>query len=137
MARCIREERNFRFHLCIAPLPIWLAARYFSFTSLHWAILLLAIFGVLAFEAMNSAIERAVGLPDARHDALAGYAKDMAAGAVLVFCIGAVGVGVALFWQPDRFLFLWQDLMSHPAYFVLLGAYVVLSACFVFRKTED
>ena len=61
----------------------------------------LCIGGVMALELVNSAVERAVDKPDVAHWRAAGSAKDMAAGAVLVFSAAAVVVGLCLFgdWE--------------------------------------
>lgn len=134
---CVRKERNFRFHLCVAALVIFAAARYYAFDALRWAVLFVTVFGVLALEAVNSAVERAVGLPDERHDALAGQAKDLAAGAVLLFCGGAVCVGAALFWQPTVFRTILADWAQHPVVPVLLAVYTAAAGVFVFKKREE
>ena len=134
---CIQKERNFRFHLCAAALVIFLAARYYDFNAVQWAVLFITVFGVLALEAVNSAVERAVGLPDEKHDALAGQAKDLAAGAVLLFCIGAVCVGSTLFWQPEVFRAIFSDWVRHPAVPVLLAVYAAAAFVFVFKKREE
>ncbi len=130
---CVRSERNFRFHLCAAGLVLWFAARYYAFSPVHWAVLLLTVAAVLALEALNSAIERAVDAAVAYADPLAGQAKDIAAGAVLLLCFGAVGVGVALFWQPavvSAILVGWVQNWHRP---VLLALYLAAGAVFVFR----
>ena len=132
---CVRQERNFRFHLCAAAAVIFFAARYYAFDAVRWAVLFLTVFGVLALEAVNSAVERAVGLPDEQHDALAGQAKDLAAGAVLLFCIGAVCVGAALFWKPEVFRAILADWSEHPLIPVLLAVYAAVSSVFVFKKS--
>ena len=137
IALCVQKERNFRFHLCAAVLLIFLAARYYSFDAVRWAVFFITVFGVLALEAVNSAVERAVGLPDERHDALAGQAKDIAAGAVLLFCMGAVCVGAALFWQPEVFRAILSDWLRHPAVPVLLAVYAAAAVVFVFKKREE
>lgn len=137
IALCVHEERNFRFHLCAAALVFFLAGRYYAFDALRWAVLFVTVFGVLALEAVNSAIERAVGLPDERHDALAGQAKDLAAGAVLLFCVGAVCVGAALLWQPEVFRVILKDWSRHPGIPVLLGIYAAAAGVFVFKKREE
>ena len=137
IALCVKKERNFRFHLCAAAAVIFLAARYYDFNAAHWAVLFITVFGVLALEAVNSAVERAVGLPDEKHDALAGQAKDLAAGAVLLFCIGAVCVGSTLFWQPEVFRAIFSDWVRHPAVPVLLAVYAAAAFVFVFKKREE
>ena len=137
IALCVKKERNFRFHLCAAAVVIFLAARYYDFNAAHWAVLFITVFGVLALEAVNSAVERAVELPDEKHDALAGQAKDLAAGAVLLYCIGAVCVGAVLFWQPEVFRAILSDWIRHPMVLLLLAVYVAAAIVFVFKKREE
>ena len=92
----IREERNFRFHLC-AALYAFVAAYWAQLPAVETALIALCVAAVLALELVNSAIERAVDKPDTTHWWTAGAAKDMAAGAVLVMAIGTVIVAVCLF----------------------------------------
>ena len=89
----IREERNFRFHLC-AALYAFVAAYWAQLPAVETALIALCVAAVLALELVNSAIERAVDKPDTTHWWSAGAAKDMAAGAVLVMAIGTVVVAV-------------------------------------------
>ena len=88
----IREERNFRFHLC-AALYAFVAAYWAQLPAVETALIALCVAAVLALELVNSAIERAVDKPDTTHWWSAGAAKDMAAGAVLVMAVGTVDRG--------------------------------------------
>ena len=74
----IREERNFRFHLC-AALYAFVAAYWAQLPAVETALIALCVAAVLALELVNSAIERAVDKPDTTHWWTAGAAKDMAA----------------------------------------------------------
>ena len=76
----IREERNFRFHLC-AAFYAFVAACWAEMPAVEVALIALCVAAVLALELVNSAIERAVDKPDTTHWWTAGAAKDMAAGA--------------------------------------------------------
>ena len=104
----LKEERNLRFHVCAAAYVL-LASLFYPFGVVEYALLALCIGGVLALELVNSAIERSVAAPDPAHWRTAGGAKDMAAGAVLVFSIASAAVGVGLFWQPDvlKYMLAW------------------------------
>ena len=55
----IREERNFRFHLC-AALYAFVAAYWAQLPAVETALIALCVAAVLALELVNSAIERAV-----------------------------------------------------------------------------
>ena len=57
----------------------------------------LAIGLVWTAEAMNTAIERVVDLCSSKHDILAGLAKDLAAGVVLLAALAAATVGLFVF----------------------------------------
>ncbi len=95
LAAGFARERSFRTHclfavlalvalLLLRPAPIW------------WALVTVVIALVLALELVNSALEAVIDLlhPD-QHPAIKA-AKDMAAGAVLVISIAALGVALAL-----------------------------------------
>lgn len=92
-----KEERNMRKHLVSAILAI-VAGLIFQVSAMEWLFLFLAIFLVIAFEIVNSAIENVVDLASDYHfSMLAKNAKDMAAGAVLVISGYAVLTGLIIF----------------------------------------
>ena len=90
------RESHFRIHLMAAVGVIFLAAST-GLAAIEWSVLLLCIALVMAFEAMNSALE---ALADALHPdehPMVGQAKDMAAAAVLVSAVIAVVVALLIF----------------------------------------
>lgn len=92
-----KEERNMRKHLVSAILAC-VAGLVFQISAIEWLFLLLAIFLVISFEIINSAIENVVDLASGYHfSMLAKNAKDMAAGAVLVISGYAVLTGLIIF----------------------------------------
>ncbi|RCW17723.1 UDP kinase [Streptococcus gallolyticus] len=92
-----KEERNMRKHMVSAILAI-IAGAVFRISAIEWLFLLLAIFLVITFEIINSAIENVVDLASNYHfSMLAKNAKDMAAGAVLVISGYAVLTGLIIF----------------------------------------
>ena len=131
IAAALREERNFRFHLCAAAYVLAFG-RFYPFGPTEWALLFLCIAGVMALELVNSALERAVDHPDAAHWQAAGAAKDMAAGAVLVFSIGAAAIGISLFWRQEVLMEIWRWLWDEPVRAALLAASLAAAALFVF-----
>lgn len=64
---------------------------------IEWSIVVLLIGGMLALEMMNAAIERVVDLVTLENHPLAKHAKDLAAGAVLVYAISSVVIGLIIF----------------------------------------
>ncbi|MDO4964106.1 MAG: diacylglycerol kinase family protein, partial [Streptococcus gallolyticus] len=91
-----KEERNMRKHMVSAILAS-IAGAVFRISAIEWLFLLLAIFLVITFEIINSAIENVVDLASNYHfSMLAKNAKDMAAGAVLVISGYAVLTGLII-----------------------------------------
>ena len=81
----------------LASLLVILAGWHFQVTMLEWALLALAIGGVWTAEALNTAVEWAVDLCSPGYHPLAGKAKDVAAGAVLLASLTAIAVGLLVF----------------------------------------
>lgn len=94
-----KTQRHLRFHI-LATVIVLLAAWWLRLAKWEWAILLLTIGSVLAAEVMNTAVEIVVDLVQPNFHPLAGMAKDVAAGAVLVTAIQAVAVGIVIFGPP-------------------------------------
>ncbi len=96
IVRALREEVSLRVMLgcfvCVIAAGILLGV-----TLLEWAVLMLCCGAVLALELLNTAIERAVDLASPGKCPLAGAAKDIAAGAVLVISLFAAAVGLIIF----------------------------------------
>lgn len=130
----IREERNFRFHLC-AAFYAFLAAFWAELAPVEAALVAVCVAAVLALELVNSAVERAVDKPDTTHWWTAGAAKDMAAGAVLVMALGAVIV--ALFLFVPHFGTLWANFTLRPTRPVLIALTLILFYKFIFRSSNS
>lgn len=131
----LQSERNMRVHTCVG-FYVLLFSLFYPFGAVEYAVLFLCIGGVIALELVNSAIEQAVEQPDPAHWRAAGSAKDMAAGAVLVFSIAAAAVGIALFWQPTVLLSIQRWFLSHPISLILLVGSVLLSIHFIFNTKK-
>ena len=92
----VKQERNMRFHVVSSIIVIFLSW-YFSITKMEWLFILFAIGGMFTLELLNSAIERVVDLTTSEIHPLAKQAKDMAAGAVFVYAILSIAVGLIIF----------------------------------------
>lgn len=90
------SEVNFRIHLLASVFVVALGA-YLQLSRMEWIIILLLIGGILALELMNTAIERVVDLVTDQYKPLAKMAKDAGAGAVFVYSIVAVIIGMIIF----------------------------------------
>ncbi|WP_251555022.1 diacylglycerol kinase family protein [Neobacillus muris] len=91
------QERNMRFHICSGIAAV-LLAYFFSITKTEWLVILIAIGGMFALELMNSAVERVVDMVTSEFHPLAKQAKDLAAGAVLVYALFCALIGIIIFW---------------------------------------
>lgn len=128
---CIRHERNFRIHLVTAAYVIGVATA-FALTRLEWAVLLLAIGFVITSEALNTAVEQTINLVSPGRHVIAGTAKDVAAGGVLVSALTAAAVGIALLYRPAVLLGIWTELLAEPWKLAALALSLLISALFVF-----
>ena len=92
----LRSEVHLRFHAVATVVVIGLGF-HFGITRVEWALVALAAAGVWTAELMNTAIEALTDLASPAYHPLAGKAKDVAAGAVLIAALGAVVVGGLVF----------------------------------------
>jgi diacylglycerol kinase len=73
------------------------ASIYFRLSSDEWRWIILAIALVWLSEALNTAIERLADAVTTERNENIGYAKDVAAGAVLAAAIVSVVIGLTIF----------------------------------------
>ncbi|WP_081867544.1 diacylglycerol kinase family protein [Hymenobacter sp. IS2118] len=92
----LRSEVHLQFHAVATVIVIGLGA-YYHLARLEWALVALAVAGVWTAELVNTAIEALTDLASPAYHPLAGKAKDVAAGAVLLAALGALVVGVLVF----------------------------------------
>lgn len=96
IAMVLKSEKNMFIHLIISIL-VFVCGILFQISTTEWMICLLCFGLVFSAEMMNSAIESLVDLVSPNHHKLAGKAKDIAAGAVLVAAIFAAITGLIIF----------------------------------------
>ena len=92
----LRTEVHLRLHAA-ATVLVLAAGGYFAISRLEWALVALTVAGVWAAELFNTAIEALTNLASPGYHPLAGRAKDVAAGAVLLAALGALAVGALIF----------------------------------------
>lgn len=91
-----RSERNMMIHLIIATLVVifgWI----FHINPAEWILCLICFALVITAEMINTALENIVDLISPERNHLAGKAKDIAAGAVLITAIIAAIIGLIIF----------------------------------------
>lgn len=92
----LKKDQNLRVHFTIAVLVIFLSI-VLNVNPFEMGILGVMILLVIVTEMINSTIENMVDLITKEHRQEAKYAKDVAAGMVLITVIGSVIVGVLIF----------------------------------------
>ena len=94
-ARALGSEQNLKLQLLALTLVLALLG-FLHPGPLWWALVLLSSATVLATELLNTALEQLADALHPKQSAAIGSAKDCAAAAVLVACLGALGVATAL-----------------------------------------
>ena len=92
----LQTEHNARIHAAATVLVV-AAGALLRLSAVEWALIVFAIAGVWTAEALNTAIEFLVDLASPAPHPLAGKAKDVAAGAVLIAAIGSAVIGGFVF----------------------------------------
>lgn len=94
-----KTQGHLQFHAMAAILVLG-AAWWVRLSRWEWALVIYAIGSVITAEVMNTALELAVDLAQPKFHPLAGMAKDVAAGAVLVTALQSVVIGLFIFGPP-------------------------------------
>jgi diacylglycerol kinase len=92
----LRSEPNTRIHL-FATVCALVAAILLRISKSEWCVILIVIALVWAAEAFNTAIEKLTDHLFPEYHETARFAKDVAAGAVLVCAIAALVCGLIIF----------------------------------------
>jgi len=90
------HEKHFKIHLVAALFAIILGI-ILGINKVEWCIIIICIGAVITLEILNTAMERLVDLVEPNFNPKAGAIKDLAAGAVLVFAVISVIIGIMIF----------------------------------------
>lgn len=105
LLHAFKTEKNIHVHVLAGIIAV-LCGVIFRINRYEWLFLVICIFGMFVLELINSAIERTVDLVTDKFKPLAQQAKDLAAGAVLVYAIMTVVIGLIIF-LPKLLSFFW------------------------------
>jgi diacylglycerol kinase (ATP) len=133
----LKTQRNMRIHAVVAILVLAVSS-FFNFSSVELLVILFAIALVIITEMINTAIESVVDLVTEEYHALAKIAKNVAAGAVMIAAVNAVGVGYLIFYRRVDYLtrvFLFKA-RSSPEYILLISV-VLVAFCVIILKTKS
>ena len=130
-----RTQRHMRFHFLTLVLVL-VVSLVFHLAREEVLVLLFTITLVLMAEMFNTAIEAVVDLVTQTYHPLAKFAKDIAAGAVLITTINALAVGFLLFFGGHRLQTITQEVPLHtpdmPA--VLVVTFLLLATMITMWK---
>ena len=101
----LKNEQNFQIEV-LAGIFVIILMYIFPTRALEKIALFIVIFAVLVMELINSMFERVVDILKPRVHPYAQLVKDIMAAAVLLSSVGAVVVGVIIFYPYIRDLFL-------------------------------
>ena len=90
------KQQNMKVHV-VCAIAVAIAGLATGLSYVEWSILIIVIATVISLEMMNTAIEAVVDLASPSIHPLAKVAKDVAAGAVLVFAVASVIIGGLIF----------------------------------------
>ncbi len=97
LVHVVRHEHNARIHLGAALLVIAMGA-YFRISPQEFSLLILVIMAVCFAETVNTAFEHLCDVVSPEKNPSVKFAKDIAAGAVLICAVSAALVGAVIFW---------------------------------------
>lgn len=92
-----KHEQNFRIQVIVA-LGVIIAMLAFRVSRLEAVALMFVIVAVLVLELLNSVVERFIDLLKPRLSQYAQVIKDMMAAAVFLSSLGAIIVGITIFY---------------------------------------
>lgn len=92
----LSSEHNARIHFA-AAVAVVAVGLLLHLERWEWCVVILSVGGVFMAEGFNSAVEALADKVSPEFSPLIGKAKDIAAGAVLLFVIGVVIVGLVVF----------------------------------------
>lgn len=130
IASCFMGERNFRFHV-FAAIAVYIFSFIYGLDRSGYIAVTFAVFFVLAFEAINTAIESCVDLVTKENNPMVKKAKDVAAGAVLLAAASAFIAAFFIFSDLERVIYTFSILLKMPN---IIGTiiYITLWGYFVF-----
>ncbi|MEK7065207.1 MAG: diacylglycerol kinase family protein [Patescibacteria group bacterium] len=92
-----KHEQNFRVQTFVA-IAVVLAGWYFRLSKPEWILVIFLILSVITLEFLNSAVEKLSDILKPRLDYQVEAVKDIMAGVVFLTSLGAIVIGVIIFW---------------------------------------
>lgn len=129
------HERNFRIHITCMCYMFYYLLRYdfFVVSKTEICILLLSCALVIGGELINTGIEKADDTVSKERKLTIEISKDAAAGAVLVFAVFSVLIGIVIMFQKDAFQQLFNHYVTEPVYILYLVLSLIVALLFIFK----
>jgi cytochrome bd-type quinol oxidase subunit 2 len=106
---------------------------FFVVSKTEICVLLLSCALVLGGELINTGIEKADDTVSKERKRTIAISKDAAAGAVLVFAVFSVIIGVVIMFQPEAFKLLFEHYVTEPIYLLFLLLSLIVALLFIFK----
>lgn len=119
-----------RFHI-VAGIYVMVFSLFYSFSAAQYGVLVLIIALVMALETVNTCIEELCDLVAEGYEPLAKFAKDAAAGAVLLAALGAVAIAAVFFLDFDVICRIISFFAENLIYLLILLVSAVISVVFI------
>jgi diacylglycerol kinase len=97
LVHAFRTENNFRIHVIVGFIVL-IAAWLWHIPATQVIVIILVIMAMLILELVNTIVERFADLLEPRIHPYVHVIKDLMASAVIVAAIGAIMIGVIIFW---------------------------------------
>lgn len=91
-----KTQPNYRVHFIAATLAV-IGGIFFSLSYIEWLVVITMIIGGFTIETINTSIEQLGDAIDLHYNETIKVAKDLAAGAMLIYSLGAIIIACMLF----------------------------------------
>lgn len=126
----VKSESHMRFHM-VAGVYVLIFSLFYNFSAVQYALLIILIASVLSAEIINTCIEELCNLIADRYEPIVKFAKDAAAGMVLVLSIAAAIIAVIFFFDMEIISMIADWFIANPIFMVLFIIFSIISVLFI------
>ena len=134
----IKTERNLKIHISIMILVI-IAGIFFKISKMEWIICIILFGLVIGGEMLNSAIETVVDIAMPEINPKAKFAKDVAAGAVVLAACNALVVGYFIFFNKENIKAIsdsiFNNMVKSPTHLAFVAILLVIIAVIAIKAS--
>ena len=134
----IKTERNLKIHISIMILVI-IAGIFLKISKMEWIICIILFGLVIGGEMLNSAIETVVDIAMPEINPKAKFAKDVAAGAVVLAACNALVVGYFIFFNKENIKAIsdsiFNNMVKSPTHLAFVAILLVIIAVIAIKAS--